>query len=275
MSWSLGALIVLSGVLIAGFFYKIKNGFPVSFETEVPEIKFPGNRTAILLFSKTSGYRHESSIAAGKEAFAKMAKDNDWYLFETEEGGVFNSNQLSEFNIVIFNNSTGRVLNDGQQAALEKYVEQGGTLVGIHGSGDDSHQWNWYKRHLMGVEFSHHPLDPQLQPAEIMLNAVPDSLLLNDLAPRWNHTDEWYIFFNNPRKRGFNVLYHIDGEKIIPNGNFLFVTDKDFGMGKDHPVAWYKTTGKGRTFYTSIGHDRNAWRQPEFLKMLENVINWK
>ena len=53
----------------------------------------------------------------------------------------------------------------------------------------------------------------------------------------------------------------------------LWITDKNKGMGKDHPVAWYKPTGKGRTFYTSIGHDKNAWQRTEFKQLLENAIS--
>lgn len=49
----------------------------------------------------------------------------------------------------------------------------------------------------------------------------------------------------------------------------------NFGMGKDHPVAWYRATGKGRTFYTSIGHGAEAWNQQAFIKMLENAANLK
>jgi type 1 glutamine amidotransferase len=51
--------------------------------------------------------------------------------------------------------------------------------------------------------------------------------------------------------------------------------DKGFGMGKDHPVAWYRKSGNGRTFYTSMGHDAGAWSQPAFVQMLENAVNTK
>ena len=61
----------------------------------------------------------------------------------------------------------------------------------------------------------------------------------------------------------------------MPNGNMLFTKDKNFGMGKDHPVAWSHTVGKGKTFYTSIGHDATAWQQKPFVKMLENAIIWE
>lgn len=70
-------------------------------------------------------------------------------------------------------------------------------------------------------------------------------------------------------------VYQIDGESIDPNGNILFVKDKNFGMGKAHPVAWYKAIGKGKTFYTSIGHTRQAFEETPFIQLLENVVRWQ
>lgn len=270
--WSGIGFITVGGLLFAGFLYKVKHGFPVSYETQVPSIDFPSDRRTVLLFSKSTGFRHGESIEAGKKAFAELARKNNWFLYSTEEGGVFNPEQLTNFDVVIFNNSTGRVLNDTQQTALENYVEQGGSLIGIHGSGDDSHHWEWYEQNLTGVRFSHHPIDPQLQQTTVMLNAVPDTVLTQGLPDVWTHTDEWYVFFENPRTKGFHVLYTIDGEKIIPGGNFLWIKDKEFGMGKDHPVSWYRASGRGRTFYTSMGHQADAWEQPAFVQMLENAV---
>ncbi|CAD5250296.1 MULTISPECIES: ThuA domain-containing protein [unclassified Imperialibacter] len=270
--WSvLGIVVVLIG-LMAGFMYKVKNGFPVSYETEAPNLTIPAGQTSVLLFSKATGFRHGESIEAGKKVFAQLAIKNNWFLYDTEDGGVFNPDQLAQFDAVIFNNSTGRVLNDEQQQNLEDYVTNGGSLIGIHGAGDNSHHWDWYTNNLMGATFSHHPLNPQLQETTVMLEAGADSVLAAGLAPQFTHIDEWYVFFENPRKKGFNILYTIDGDKILPSGNMLWMTDKDFGMGKDHPVAWWLASGRGRTFYTSMGHNSTAWQQPAFVKMLENAV---
>ncbi|WP_428666017.1 ThuA domain-containing protein [Runella sp.] len=271
---SIVSIVVLLGGLLAGFIYKVKNGFPVSYETEKPALNIPQNQPAVLLFSKTTGFRHGESIDASKKMFADMAKQNHWSLYETEEGGAFNAEQLAKFNVVIFNNSTGEVINDEQKKSLEKYVENGGGLIGIHGSGDDSHHWEWYEKNLLGAKFSHHPLKPQLQKATLFLEPLTDSTLLKKLPGQWSHTDEWYVFFENPRSKGFNIIYTINGDKIIPNGNLLWIKDKNFGMGKDHPVAWFKDTGKGRTFYTSIGHTGEAFSKPELVQLLDNAIYW-
>ncbi|MFN8346931.1 MAG: ThuA domain-containing protein [Spirosomataceae bacterium] len=267
------SLIVLLGAAVGVFIYKVKYGFPVSYETETPPIDFPADKPAVLLFSKTTGFRHGASIDASKPVIEALAKKNGWYVYETEEGGVFNSTQLAKFKTVIFNNSTGEVINDEQKRALEQYVENGGSLLGIHGAGDDSHHWDWYEQHLLGAKFSHHPINPQFQLADIVLDPQKDTLF-RALSPKWSHSDEWYVFFENPRNKGFHIVYTINGDAINPSGNILFVKSKNFGMGKDHPVAWYKQTGKGKTFYTSIGHSETAWQNENFVKLLENAIRW-
>ena len=273
VGWSLLTVIVLFFAFGALFAYKVRHGFPVSYETEMPRIDFPSNQTAVLLFSKSTGFRHGESIEAGKQTIAELAKKNNWFLYGTEDGGVFNNEQLAKFNTVIFNNSTGRLLNDAQRKALEDYVMTGGKWIGIHGAGDNSHDWSWYDKNLVGANFSHHPIKVHLQEASVTLNAVPDSSLEKGLPQSWSQTDEWYVFYNNPRATGAKIIYSINGEKINPDGNILWMKDKNFGMGKDHPVAWYRAVGKGFSFYTSIGHDATAWKQPAFAQLLENEIN--
>ncbi|MHA8056270.1 ThuA domain-containing protein [Aquirufa nivalisilvae] len=272
IAWTFLGLVISLFALGALFMYKVQNGFPVSYETEKPLLTLTENQPAILLFSKTTGFRHGESIDASKPIIQAMAKKNNWSVFETEEGGVFNEEQLAKFKLVIFNNSTGRVLNDEQQLALEKYVENGGSLMGIHGAGDNSHHWDWYVDNLLGTTFSHHPLSPQFQKAIVTLEAKVDSSLKAKLLATWEGNDEWYVFFNQPKDA--QVIYFIDGEKILPSGNMLWMKDKNFGMGKYHPVAWHKTVGKGKTFYTSMGHSKEVWANPAFTQLIEQGILW-
>lgn len=272
--WSILGIVVVLSALLGVFIYKVKYGFPVSYETEAPKIEFPAGKPAVLLFSKTTGFRHGESIDASKPVIADLARKNNWFVYETEEGGVFNEAQLAKFSTVIFNNSTGEVINDEQKHALEKYVENGGSLMGIHGAGDDSHHWDWYEKNLLGSKFSHHPIDPQFQKTDVLLDSEADSSITVGIPKTWSHSDEWYVFFENPRKKGFNIQLTINGETINPSGNILFVKDKNYGMGKDHPVAWCKQIGKGKTFYTSIGHNHEAWKNENFVKLVENAIKW-
>ncbi|GAB3543874.1 ThuA domain-containing protein [Spirosoma fluminis] len=270
--WSVLGLILLLAAAMGVFFYKIQNGFPVTYETEKPAINFPPNQSAILVFSKTTAFRHGESIDASKPVFQAMARRNNWFVYEMEEGGVFNPEQLRQFNAVIFNNSTGRVLNDEQQQALGQYVEAGGSLIGIHGAGDNSHHWPWYETNLLGTQFSHHPINPHLQKTDVQVEKDADSTLTHNLPPSWMHEDEWYVFLDQPK--GVKIVSYINGDKIIPNGNMLWIKNKNFGMGKYHPVAWYRSVGKGKTFYTSMGHSKEVWQDADFVRLVENALHW-
>ncbi|WP_207508330.1 ThuA domain-containing protein [Telluribacter humicola] len=270
--WSVLGLVLILGAGGSVFFYKIQYGFPVSYETEKPAIEFPVGKPAMLVFSKATAFRHGESIEASKPVFREMARRNGWFVYETEEGGVFNPEQLKQFNVVIFNNSTGPVLNGEQQQTLEQYVEAGGALVGIHGAGDNSHQWPWYEASLLGTQFSHHSINPHLQTTDVHVETRVDSTLSRSLPSTWAHEDEWYVFFNQPK--GVKVVSYINGEKIIPTGNMLWINDKNFGMGKYHPTAWYRSVGQGKTFYTSMGHDAGVWQDTHFVQLVENALRW-
>ena len=96
------------------------------------------------------------------------------------------------------------------------------------------------------------------------------------LPPTWNRSDEWYVFSNNPRTKGFSVLYTVDETMFNPSGNIpILVNDKDFGMGDDHPIVWYKCLPNGgRTFYSALGHDGAFFEEPLHLEMLKRAILW-
>ena len=270
LGWTLLTFVVLLFAAGSLFIYKVKNGFPVTYETEKPAISIPSDKPAVLLFSKTTGFRHGESIDASKSVLKDLSAKNGWFVYETEEGGIFNPEQIAQFEVVIFDNSTGPVLNEEQQITLQKYVENGGTLLGIHGAGDDSHhEFHWYEQNLLGTRFSHHPLNPQFQKAQVSLR---DTTFSPVLAKSFEGNDEWYVFFNQPTNA--TVVYSMDGDKILPSGNMLWMKDKNFGMGKNHPVAWHKEVGKGKTFYTSMGHSKEVWANPDFVSLIEEAIRW-
>lgn len=268
--WSVLGLIIFIVGFGSIFIYKIKNGFPVSYETEIPVIEFPKDKKAILLFTKSTGFRHSESIEASKVAIAALGDKNNWFVYETASSAVFNPEQLKKFQLVIFSNCTGRLLNDEQQSNLQHFVETGGAFLGIHGAGDFSHHWKWYESELIGAAFSHHALKPNLQTTEVFLHAGADSGYLSTLPANWSMEDEWYVFYQQPINA--QVVLNIDGTTINPDGNILFIKDKNFGMGKDHPVAWYRRVKNGKSFYTSMGHSAEVWQNPSFVSYIKTTI---
>ncbi|MEL6193571.1 MAG: ThuA domain-containing protein [Bacteroidota bacterium] len=274
---SLLAIILLGVGFISYVVYRAKYGLPF-YDKTPPELAEQTAETSILLFSKTNGFPHTEAIEASIPAFTKMAADNGWDLVETNNAAVFNGDQLPRFDLVIWNNATGKNLTDEQRAAFKAYMEGGGKFMGIHGAGDDSHQWDWYINTLIGAHFSHHGIGPQIQ--EGVINLECDSAnysLCQPLPSSITRTDEWYVFLDNPRDAGFTVLYTLDEADLNMAVNLPFGIgkDKNFGMGDDHPMVWYKDLPNGgRTFYYGMGHTGGTFGEAEQMKILEQGIKW-
>ena len=83
---------------------------------------FSGGRDInVLVFSKTNEYRHES-ISAGKQAIIQLGQKHNFLVDTTEDALVFNEKTLQNYNVVIFLNTTGEILNDAQQLEFNRVL---------------------------------------------------------------------------------------------------------------------------------------------------------
>ncbi len=127
LGYSLLALLLVGGLGIGFFVYRVVYGLPF-YESEAPEISLKQEGFSVLLFNKTNGFRHGEAISSSTKAFEQMAEQARWNLIVTESGGVFNPKQLALFDVVVWNNVTGKVLKAEQREAFKQYMEQGEVL---------------------------------------------------------------------------------------------------------------------------------------------------
>lgn len=73
--------------------------------------------------------------------------------FYNGDAGVFNENQLTLFQVVIWNNTSGKVLKNDQWIVFKNWIEGGRGFIGIHAAGDHSHQWVWYESAVIQTHF--------------------------------------------------------------------------------------------------------------------------
>ncbi len=263
------AIVVLALLCIAGYgFYRVYYGVHV-YETIAPVLPDDLQTPAILIFSKTNGFREDSAIKAANKALSAIAKRNGWSVYLTENGAVFNTAQLNRFKATVWNNTSGDTLNDEQKADFQTYLESGGGFVGIHGAGGDPHYtWRWYVEKVIGAEFKGHPLNPQFQQATIHVENRTDPATRN-LPENWIRTDEWYSFEKSPRSAEFQILATVDERTYRP-----MMLWKDISMGADHPIVWKHVVGNGRAFYSALGHSASTYEEPLHLSLLEGGIAW-
>jgi type 1 glutamine amidotransferase len=239
------------------------------YDDERPKISLPSGRPRILLFEKITGFRDGPSVDAAHAALLAMAKERGWAMVATDKGGVINPATLARFDLVIWNNISGDVLTLKQRAAFQKYIEQGGGFIGLHGSaGDPMTFWDWYVDTLIGARFAGHPVAKQFQDARVVVEKVASPLTLG-LPSEWVMKDEWYSFTNNPRATGSTILATLDEKSYDPVG----MPGRNLRMG-DHPIAWTRCVGRGRVFYSAIGHLPQTYSDPRYVTLLQNAVGW-
>lgn len=220
----------------------------------------PGDKPAfqVLVFSKTSGYRHES-IPAGIAAVQKLGQDNNFAVSATEDASFFTKDKLENYQAVIFLNTTMDVLNDAQQGNFENYIRSGGGFVGIHAAADTEYEWDWYGK-LVGAYFDGHPNNPNVREAIVQVKDK-NHPSTKGLPDNWKRRDEWYNYKEiNP---DIHILCNLDESSYEGGTN-----------GENHPIAWYHTFDGGRAFYTGGGHTSESFSEPHFLKHLLGGIKY-
>ena len=210
----------------------------------------------VLVFSGTKGFRHES-IVHGKTALLKIGSEKSWQVDTTEDATRFTEASLKKYQVVIFLNTTGNILNDDQQKAFESFIQSGGGFVGIHAAADTEYDWPWYNN-LVGGYFVSHPR-PQGALYKVVNKDHPAVSFMPDTLRR---PEEIYNF-KSFKKELVNVLITVD-EKSYQGGK----------MGDYHPIAWYHNYDGGRAFYTAWGHDPKAFTEPIFLQHITAAIKW-
>jgi cytochrome c len=212
----------------------------------------------VLVFSKTESFRHES-IPSGKRAIIELGNQHGFSVDTTENAEIFEEKNLRKYNVVIFLNTTGDVLNDAQQLEFNRWIQAGGGFVGIHAAADTEYEWPWYGE-LVGAYFNGHPNDPNVREAEIE-RIDKDHISTKHLPDRWKRLDEWYNF--KDIQPAIHVLLNLD-ENTYEGGT----------NGEDHPIAWYREFDGGRTWFTGLGHTSETFSDPAFLQHLWGGIQY-
>ncbi|WP_424492895.1 ThuA domain-containing protein [Salinimicrobium sp. GXAS 041] len=208
----------------------------------------------VLVFHKTNGWYHES-IPKGVETFKDLGEEHGFSVTATNDAQQFSEAGLEKFDLVVFLNTTGDVLNEEQQKVFENYMNKGGNFFGIHSAADTEYDWPWYGK-LLGAYFVNHPA---VQEAEVQV-VNKDHPMVAHLPESWKRTDEWYNY-----------------KEINPDIEVLMLLNEasyEGGENQDyHPIAWYRELdGGGKAIYTGGGHTNESYDEEDFKEHLLKSI---
>jgi len=218
-----------------------------------------------LIVTTTRGWHHES-IHYGVVALEEMARENFFDAVLLEDPNGFTDDYLKQFQVIIFLNTTGDILDSAQQRVMERFIRSGKGFVGIHSASDTEYGWEWYTR-LVGRMFYIHP---RIQTARL---TIIDSTFPGVQGYMGNKlwTDEWYQF-GPETVSGLHYIMTVDESSYDPDADWG--TKKGSGMGRFHPISWYHAFDGGRSFYTALGHMPTDFSNRDFLDFLYAGIFW-
>ena len=173
---------------------------------------------------------------------------------------------LVQYDAVVFCSTTGELpLTEDQKADFMSFVrDEGKGFVGIHAALDTFYNWPEYGE-MIGGWFDGHPWNTFDAPVIIEDPGFPavkhfkgTSLVLKD---------EMYQPKSWSREK-VNVIMRLDDSKLDYAKAPKARADHDFA------ITWSKMHGKGRVFYSSLGHTRESWQDPQIQKMYLEAIRW-
>ena len=228
-----------------------------------PEVKID-NPIDVLVYHETNEFRH-GSIGAGIEMINDLGNILGWTVMDSMESNVFNDVDLSNYEVVIWLNTSGNgLLTAEEQSAFEAYIRNGGGFVGIHAATDTyrDRSWLWYNDLVGGVVQSMPNHTPNNTNAT--MDVVGTHPAVSHLGTEWNKDEEYYY-------------WDINGGYLY-SGNINLLNVRETGSESydaNRPVTWYKNYDGGRSFYTALGHnDSDYSSNAKFRKMIAEAILW-
>jgi uncharacterized protein len=233
----------------------------------------PPFKKTILILGAAKGWQHDS-ISDAMVTIRNMGRETGmWdaylrtdYQWVTKGDPGTNGKNLTKFDALVFVNTTGKMeLSEEQKKDLLSYVRDDGKgFVGVHAALDANYDWPEYGE-LIGGWFDEHPWNTFDAPIVLEDPSFP---AVRHLPRSFVKRDEIYQAKQWSRDK-VNVLLRLDETKLeYQNNARVHRTDRDFA------VAWSKMYGKGRVFYSTLGHTNESWSDPDVKTMYFEAIKW-
>jgi type 1 glutamine amidotransferase len=219
----------------------------------------------VLFLTHSGGFRHQvvtrspdGSLAFAERQLQAAARDR-FDVVATQDLGELSREKLKDYRAVVFY-TTGELPIDVE--ALTDFVKGGGGFAGIHSATDTLYKSAAYGE-LIGGYFDGHPWHEKVR----LKVEDPKHPATAHLGSSFEIADEIYQFRDWDRKK-LHVLLSLDAGSVDLTKQGVKRADRDFG------TSWTREHGKGRVFYTALGHREEVWADPRFLTHLVNGIAW-
>jgi hypothetical protein len=225
----------------------------------------------LLVIGEEKGYRHD----AVSHALATLERlGTETGLWETtlrtdtealtKKKLEYNAKNLNDFDAVLFFTGGDLEMDAQQKTDFLSFIHDDGKgFIGVHSASITFVDWPEYGD-MIGGYYDEHPWLTFDAPILVEDPHFPG-------MQQWPHAfvlrDEIYQMRNYSRDK-VRVLMRLDVSKLDLKNKNVHRTDGDFA------VTWAKMYGKGRVYYTTLGHVEANWDKPEFQQMMTEAIKW-
>jgi type 1 glutamine amidotransferase len=224
----------------------------------------PASRV-LIFFSLNVEADHVLFATDALQFFAEQADLHNFRVEATSSWADLNDENLKQYKLVVWLNGTPPA---AQQAAFQRYMENGGAWLGFHVAAynDRNSRWTWFRQFIGGGAFGVNNWPPL--PARLLVDDTESPVTRGIGKTYLSPTNEWYAWRPSPRlDRNIRVLLTLDPAEY-PLGIKGLITDKD----PDVPVVWTNTNYK--MLYMNMGHGDQVFASPIQNKLFENGILW-
>jgi type 1 glutamine amidotransferase len=246
-----------------------------------------GPTKKILFFTKSSGFAHSvvtrkegEKLALAERVLTEIGQEHGFEVVASKDGRMFDPDQIGQWDAFAFE-TTGDLTKMGTMDKVDKTppisadglkaffdaIESGKGFVGMHCATDTfgDHKFGPGKgandpyTRMIGGHFSGHGAQ-QVATIEVADPGFPGASGFG--TGSFKLEDEWYA------------------QKYLADDLHVILTQKTEGMkGKDYdrpdfPETWARMQGKGRVFYSSMGHREDVWENPKFQGLLLGALGW-
>ena len=216
----------------------------------------------LLYMTLSAGYKH-ATVAPSRDIVKQIGeKAAAFDTTITEDPGAFTAANLKKYDAVMFYTTGELPFTDDEKKAFINFVRSGHGFVGVHSATDTFYMWPEYLQ-LIGAYFNDHPWHQ-----EVTVDVLAPS---NPIVSMWGKSfqinDEIYQM-SDFQWKDTQVLMKLDPSTVNikkPNVRRRFYS---------WPITWTRHDGKGRVFYTALGHEEAVWNDPRYQQMLLAGIKW-
>jgi type 1 glutamine amidotransferase len=243
-----------------------------------------GDTKKVLFFTKSSGFQHSvirrngDQLGHAERILADIGKEHGFDVVASKDGRLFEPDQIKQWDAFVFETTgdlttpgtdkTPPISPEGEQAFYDA-IKGGKGFVGMHCATDTFGHFGKRNKgaddpyiQMIGGEFIHHG---EQQEAQIDITDPDFPGIAKGFGTKGSSfriTDEWYALKNMPADLHVILVQVTTGMR-----------GRDY-QRPNYPSTWARAYGKGRVFYTSLGHREDVWENPMYQGLLLGALGW-